>query len=148
MTDIRVLTASDEPAWRELWTAYLTFYETEVPQEVYATTFQRLLSSDTNDYNCLVAVTDGKLVGIAHYLFHRHCWSVANVTYLQDLYVEPGTRGTGTGRALIEAVFQQADAAGCPKVYWMTQDFNATARRLYDRIGEVQPFVKYQRVMS
>jgi hypothetical protein len=30
-------------------------------------------------------------------------------------------------------------------VYWMTQEFNTKARRLYDRIGKVTPFIKYSR---
>jgi hypothetical protein len=42
-------------------------------------------------------------------------------------------------------VYAEADAAGCPIVYWLTQDFNATARRLYDRVAHVTPFIKYQR---
>ncbi|NNF92000.1 MAG: GNAT family N-acetyltransferase, partial [Boseongicola sp.] len=84
-------------------------------------------------------------VGLAHYLFHRHGWSVADVCYLQDLYADPEVRGQGIGRALIEDVYAKADAAGAPSVYWLTQDFNTQARRLYDRIGEVTPFIKYKR---
>jgi len=45
------------------------------------------------------------------------------------------------GRALIEAVYAEADAAGCPAVYWLTQDLNAPARRLYDRVAHVTPFI-------
>ena len=32
-----------------------------------------------------------------------------------------------------------------PNVYWLTQEFNATARRLYDRVGRATPFIKYRR---
>ena len=68
-----------------------------------------------------------------------------NVCYLQDLYATPESRGTGVGRALIEAVYAAADTAGAPSVYWLTQDFNETARKLYDRIGVKTPFIKYSR---
>jgi GNAT superfamily N-acetyltransferase len=142
---IRPLRAVDEADWRRLWTGYLEFYETSVPEEVYRTTFTRLLSGDTHEFHGLVAERDGRLIGLTHYLFHRHCWRVENVVYLQDLYVEPEARGSGAGRALIEAVYAAADAAGCPTVYWLTQDFNATARRLYDRVAKLTPFIKYQR---
>jgi GNAT superfamily N-acetyltransferase len=54
-------------------------------------------------------------------------------------------RGTGAGRALIQAVYDAADQAGSPTVYWLTQDFNHTARKLYDRIGTLSPFIKYGR---
>ncbi|HUS56382.1 MAG TPA: GNAT family N-acetyltransferase [Thermohalobaculum sp.] len=142
---IRPLTAADEVEWRRLWTGYLEYYETSVPEVVYRTTFARLLGDDPQDYHGLVAEQGGRLVGLTHYLFHRHCWRVENVIYLQDLYVDHSSRGTGAGRALIEAVYAAGDAAGCPTVYWMTQDFNAIARRLYDRTAKLTPFIKYQR---
>jgi len=144
-TTIRPLRAADEAEWRRLWTGYLEFYKASVPEEVYRTTFARLQGDDPHDFHGLIAEQDGKAIGLTHYLFHRHCWRIENVIYLQDLYVDPSARGTGAGRALIEAVYAAGDAAGCPTVYWLTQDFNATARQLYDRIAKVTPFIKYQR---
>ena len=145
MIRIRQVEARDETEWRRLWTGYLEFYESSVEEEVYRTTFARLLGGDPHDYHGLVAEQEGRLVGLTHYLFHRHCWRVENVIYLQDLYVDPQVRGTGAGRALIEAVYAAGDAAGCPSVYWLTQDFNETARKLYDRVAKQTPFIKYQR---
>ena len=142
---IRPLAPRDKPQWRDLWRDYLAFYETSRPDEIFELYFGRLLGDDPQDYSALVAEREGRLVGLAHYLFHRHGWSAENVCYLQDLYAAPEARGTGVGRALIEGVYAAADAAGCPGVYWLTQEFNETARRLYDRIGRVTPFVKYVR---
>lgn len=142
---IRPLTAADEAEWHRLWTAYLQFYNTTVPEAVYASTFARLLGDDPRDFNALVAEVDGQLLGLTHYLFHRHAWKIEDVCYLQDLYVDPQARGTGLGRALIEAVYARADAAGAPAVYWLTQEFNHEARRLYDRIAQVTPFIRYVR---
>lgn len=143
--EIRPLQPGDRAAWQELWTGYLDFYETSVEAAVYDTYFDRLLGDDPQDYSGLIALVDGKPVGLVHFLFHRHGWKIENVCYLQDLYAAPEARGTGVGRALIEAVYGAADKAGAPGVYWLTQDFNATARQLYDRIGQVTPFIKYQR---
>ena len=145
MTAIRPLRPEDEPAWRRLWTGYLAFYETEVREAVYRATFTRLLDEEVADMHGFLALHDGAPVGLVHYLFHSHFWKLEKVTYLQDLYVAPEARGTGAGRALIEAVYAAADAAGAPSVYWTTQHFNQTARTLYDRIGTLTPFVKYQR---
>jgi GNAT superfamily N-acetyltransferase len=142
---IRPLVPEDHTDWRRLWTGYLEFYGTTVPDQVYATTFERLLGDDPQDFHGLIALADGLPLGIAHYLFHRHCWKVENVCYLQDLYVAPEARGTGLGRALIEAVYARADAVGAPQVYWLTQDFNTTARQLYDRVGKLTPFIRYNR---
>ncbi len=143
--NVRLLTERDQSEWRRLWTAYLAFYETSVPEAVYASTFARLLSDDPHEFHGLVAEQDGRLVGLVHYLFHRHAWKIENVCYLQDLYADPQVRGTGVGRALIEAVYAAADAAAAPAVYWLTQDFNHTARRLYDRVGKLSPFIRYGR---
>ena len=145
MTTIRPLTRTDWPEWRRLWCAYLAFYETELPQDVYESSFERLLGDDPQDFNGLLAEVDGKSVGLTHYLFHRHGWKIEKVCYLQDLYADPEVRGRGVGRALIEAVYRAADEAGAPSVYWLTQDFNTEARKLYDRIGHVTPFIKYAR---
>jgi GNAT superfamily N-acetyltransferase len=142
---IRPLARADEDAWRRLWTAYLRFYDSTVPEEVYATYFERLLGDDPQDYDCLLAEVDGRPVGLTHFVFHRHGWRIENVCYLQDLYADPEARGRGIGRALIEAVYAEADRRGCAQVYWMTQEFNTTARQLYDRIGVATPFIKYQR---
>jgi GNAT superfamily N-acetyltransferase len=144
-TSIRPLAPGDFPAWRALWIGYLEFYETRLPDPVHQTAFARLIGDDPQDFSGLIAVRDGAPVGLAHYLFHRHGWKIENVCYLQDLFVAPEARGLGLGRALIEAVYAAADAAGAPQVYWLTQDFNTGARQLYDRIGQVTPFIRYVR---
>lgn len=142
---IRPLQADDEAEWRRLWTLYLEYYESIVPEEVYTTTFSRLLSGQDNEFAGLIALLDKKPIGLTHYLFHRHCWQVENVCYLQDLVVDQDQRGTGVGRALIEGVYKKADEAGCPSVYWLTQHFNEPGRRLYDRVGQLTPFIRYSR---
>lgn len=151
MVTIRPLERSDEAEWRRLWTAYLQFYETTVPEAVYETTFARLTGETVSGPYGMVAVPaeapEARLVGLVHYMFHPHCWKIEPVCYLQDLYADPEVRGRGVGRALIEAVYAAADAAGAPAVYWLTQDFNHEARKLYDRIGRVTPFIRYNRVL-
>lgn len=142
---IRPVTAGDESEWRRLWTAYLEYYETELPENIYQATFERLLSGRDNEFQGFIAEWEGKPIGLTHYLFHRSCWQVDNVCYLQDLFVDPQMRGKSLGRALIEAVYDAADQAGCPGVYWMTQDFNKAGRRLYDRVAEKTPFIIYER---
>ncbi|NPD16249.1 GNAT family N-acetyltransferase [Xinfangfangia sp. D13-10-4-6] len=142
---IRPLTQSDEQAWRRLWTDYLAFYETTVSEEVYASSFARLIGDDPQDFSGLIALVDGQPQGLTHFLFHRHGWKIENTCYLQDLYVSPQARGTGLGRKLIEAVYRIADEKGAPSVYWLTQEFNTTARQLYDRIAKVTPFIRYNR---
>lgn len=143
--DIRPLAASDEADWRRLWAAYIAFYESEVSEEVYQTTFARLIDPARPQQNGLIALLDGVPVGLVHYIYHAHNWQIEDTCYLQDLYADPAVRGKGIGRALIEAVYKAADANGTPNVYWMTQEFNANARQLYDRVARLTPFIKYSR---
>lgn len=142
---IRPIEAGDEQQWRQLWRAYLDFYQTSVDEDVYRTTFQRLLGSGEFEPNGFLAIKDGKAVGLVHYIQHRTCWSAKNNCYLQDLYADPNHRGSGVGRALIEAVYAEADRIGLANVYWLTQEHNATARKLYDRIARNTNFLRYMR---
>ena len=142
---IRPLQANDRKAWSRMWTDYLFFYDSNVSPEVQNITFLRLVDPNFLLQNCLIAELDGVAVGIVHYIYHAHNWRTEDVCYLQDLFAEEQVRGQGIGRALIEAVYAAADANGTPSVYWMTQDFNANARLLYDRIGSLTPFIKYSR---
>jgi GNAT superfamily N-acetyltransferase len=140
---IRPLEQSDHADWRRLWTNYLTFYETRLPDEVYAKTWERLFAPDEFEPKGFIALLDGKAVGLTHYLYHRSGWSLVNNCYLQDLFSAPAARGKGVGAALIEAVRQEAAKAGVTNVYWMTHETNATARRLYDHVARRTGFIEY-----
>ena len=140
---IRPLEQSDHADWRRLWTAYLTFYEATVSEEVYQTTWERLFADGEFEPKGFLAVADGKAVGLVHYLYHRSCWSLVNNCYLQDLFADPSARGAGVGSALIEAVHAEAAKAGVANVYWMTHETNETARQLYDRVARRTGFIEY-----
>jgi len=141
----RPLNSDDEVQWRKLWGDYLAFYETTAPEPVYQTTFSRLLDPNRPQQFCVVAEKESNLIGLVHAIYHAHNWRIEDVCYLQDLYVIPEARSTGAGRALIEAVYAAADDNGTPSVYWLTQDFNHDARKLYDNIANLTPFIKYSR---
>jgi GNAT superfamily N-acetyltransferase len=138
---ITALTEADRPRWTELWRGYLDFYETVLPDAIYDHTWSRLMAGA--EIHGLAARKDGEIIGITHYLFHAHCWSLGPACYLQDLYVDAAIRGAGAGRALIETVADKARAAGATRLYWTTQDNNATARALYDRLAKYRGFIKY-----
>ncbi|MCF6433501.1 GNAT family N-acetyltransferase [Leisingera sp. MMG026] len=145
---IRAVEQSDRESWDRLWTGYLTFYKATLPARIYDSSFARLLSADAREYSGLIAELNGEAVGIAHYLLHRDMWSVEDTCYLQDLFVDPRARGAGIGRALIDEVARRGAAEGASVLYWHTQEFNHTARKLYDRIAALTPFVKYDKPLS
>ncbi|KZM48596.1 GNAT family N-acetyltransferase [Labrenzia sp. OB1] len=144
-TLIRALRREDRPAWQVLWNAYLAFYRQDLPVDVTDTLFERLLSAEGHD--AFVADREGSLVGFVHYLFHSSTWSKNSTCYLEDLFVSETGRGTGAGRALVEAVYAAADADPDAEgnVYWHTHHHNERARKLYDRIGVLSDFVRYER---
>lgn len=143
---VRSLEERDRVAWERLFRAYIEFYRANVPDEVIDLTWQRLMAGGDGNPVGLVAVEAADVpFGLAHILVHRSTWSTTWYCYLEDLYVDAARRKTGAGRALIEAVYREADARGCTRTYWMTQEGNATARALYDRVAARAPFVQYRR---
>ena len=143
--DIRPLRLDERADWEPLWRGYLDFYKTSVPQQTYDTTWARL--HDAHEPMWLLgAYVDGKLLGIVHYIYHRSCWTVGNYCYLQDLFVAQDARTLGLGRALIEAVYREAKAAGASRVHWLTHETNGTARALYDTLADRPGFIQYRKV--
>jgi GNAT superfamily N-acetyltransferase len=137
------LGAADRERWAELWRGYLAFYETSLPEDVYAATWARIVDPDGAIHAVGVRDDGGRLIGIAHYLVHAHAWSAADVCYLQDLFVDAAYRGRGCGTALIAAVAEAARERGCFRLYWTTQEGNATARSLYDKVARYTGFIRY-----
>lgn len=145
MPNITPLQPKDKDAWHTLAQAYLAFYKTTRPDNDFERLWQRLQAG--HELHALGAHVNGQLVGVAHYLYHPSCWS-DDVCYLQDLFVHPSHRGLGLGRALIEAVAEQARRKGSPRLYWLTQASNETARKLYDQVAAHTGFIRYERALS
>lgn len=144
MTIVRPLGAADKQAWMPLWAGYLEFYQTSLPSDVTDATFTRLTGPDLDMFG-LVAEQGGRIIAIAHCVVHRSTWAKGNYIYLNDLFVTPDVRGSGAGRALIEAIYQRADEMGAERVYWLTHESNATARKLYDSVAVNDGFLEYRR---
>ena len=148
MPTIRFVVAEDFPRWLPLWDGYNRFYHrsgpTALPAEITRVTWARFLDPREQMY-ALVAEEAGELLGLAHYLFHRSTISIVMSCYLQDLFTAEAARGKGIGKALIQAVYEQAARAGLQRVYWQTHESNQTAMRLYDQVAERSGFVVYRK---
>jgi len=144
-TIVRPLEPSDRAAWEPLWEAYLHFYETVLPREMYDLTWSRF-HDPAEPMHALGAFDEtGRMIGIAHAIFHRSCWLPDRTCYLQDLYVAQTQRGKRAGEALIEAVADLARANDAGRPYWLTHESNSTARRLYDRVARNSGFIQYRK---
>ena len=143
--EIRPLTASDQNAWMPLWRGYQAFYEVDIPADVSAITWARLL--DPAEPMAGALAWDGATaLGLVHTIRHRSCWTIGDYCYLQDLFVAAGRRGDGIGRRLIEYASETARAAGCSRVYWLTHETNHDAMQLYDRIADRSGFIQYRKL--
>lgn len=145
---IRPLAAADRTAWEPLWQGYLAFYKTALPAEVTDLTFARLTDGNEPMGGFVSLDESGRIVGIVHWVTHRTCWAEADNCYLQDLFVDPAIRGGGHGKALIEAVYDKAAQIGCGRVYWQTQETNAVAQVLYNKLADRSGFIVYRKAIA
>ncbi len=145
---VRAARRNDFDQWLPLWAGYNAFYGRAGPTALAAEITQRTWARFFDCYepmHALVAESDGRLLGLAHYLFHRSTIMLAPTCYLQDLFTAVTQRGKGVGKALISAVYDEARAAGISRVYWHTHDTNQTARQLYDQLAENSGFIVYRK---
>jgi GNAT superfamily N-acetyltransferase len=146
---IRFVTPGDHAQWLPLWDGYNAFYgrsgPTALSPAITAMTWARFFDS-YEPVHALVAESDGALLGLTHYLFHRSTTAIEPTCYLQDLFTSEAARGKGVGRALINGVYEQARRAGSSRVYWQTHETNHTAMQLYDKVAERSGFVVYRKL--
>lgn len=145
---VRPVAQADFAQWLPLWQGYNAFYgrsgATALPAAITDTTWARFFEPGER-VHALVAETDARLVGLAHYLFHRSTTHIEPVCYLPDLFTAATLRGKGIGRRLIEAVAERARSGGATRVYWLTHESNSAARRLYDQLAQLSGFIVYRK---
>ncbi|HEX4330099.1 MAG TPA: GNAT family N-acetyltransferase [Burkholderiales bacterium] len=148
---IRPAGRDDFARWKPLWDGYNAFYgragATALAPEITQMTWARFFDA-YEPMHALVAESSGELLGLAHFLYHRSTTQIAPSCYMQDLFTVAQARGKGVGRALIEAVYRHAAAAGSPRVYWQTHETNGTAMQLYDKLAEKSGFVVYRKMFG
>lgn len=135
----------DFEVWAALWRKYLEFYNTSLPEAQYHKTFARLTAASSGGrvaqdpaklYGLLLRDEEGTVQGLAHFLYHGSSWTDLPHCYLNDLFVNPTSRKSGYGKALIKKVQEHAKIDGkAARLYWTTAPDNLTARRLYDSIA-------------
>jgi GNAT superfamily N-acetyltransferase len=147
---VRFVVREDYEQWLPLWDGYNAFYgrsgATALSPEITRMTWARFFDA-YEPVHGLVAESDGQLLGLTHYLFHRSTTAVEPVCYLQDLFTSNAARGRGVGSALINRVYEQARLAGSSRVYWQTHQTNLTAMQLYDKVAERSGFVVYRKLL-
>jgi GNAT superfamily N-acetyltransferase len=148
MVRVTALKSSDRAEWLRLWDGYLTFYASDLDPSTTDATFARLTTEGSGLHGAIARDDDGTAIGLVHWLTHLSTWTTTDYCYLEDLFVAPGVRGTGVGRALIEQVRRWAEQNGSAKVYWLTAETNSVARSLYDQVATRTEFIQYELMLG
>lgn len=99
------------------------------PDETFRTTVATLMEDPNTEY--LLAGQEG----VAQLRYRLSAWTGAEDCWLEDLYVTDSARGTGLGKALLEACFERARARGCRRIELDVNEQNTTAIAVYERCG-------------
>ena len=132
--DIRPVDESLKPDWRRLYDGYAAFYKRPMTDEI-AETVWRWIRDPAHELEGIVAVQDGRAVGLAHFRRMPNPLRGADIGFLDDLFVDPEARGGRIGERLLTHLAELARARGWSLVLWLTADDNYRARSLYDRVA-------------
>lgn len=137
------VTRAHEAAWRPLFRGYRTFYKWAEDEAVLDRVWE-WLNDPAHPLEGLVAVQDGRVVGLAHFRGEPSPSRGMEVGFLNDLFVDPDARGGRIGEALLDELRRVAGTRGWPFVRWMTADDNYRARTLYDRVAKKTAWNLYE----
>ncbi|KEJ88201.1 GNAT family N-acetyltransferase [Sulfitobacter donghicola] len=141
---IRPITPADKAAWDLLYQGYAAFYGVEQTPQMRETVWG-WLHDHTHEVNGFVAEAGGKLIGLTHYRPFASPLAANMRGFLDDLYVDPGARGSGAAQALIDAVSEVGREKGWALIRWITADDNYRARSLYDRTATRTQWITYDK---
>lgn len=99
--------------------------------------FQSALFCTSPQVFALVAEAEGKVIGIAVYFVSFSTWTGRHGLYLEDLFVVPGHRSRGVGRALLGSLAARALDRGCARLEWAVLDWNQPAIDFYRSLGAI-----------
>lgn len=133
--DLAPIAASEYDELLPLIAAYQGFYEVEEVQTERNRSFFRRFLAPSEVGLLLGARGDGRLLGYACLYWHFSSTKACETVLMNDLFVDPGARGEGVGRALIEASLEVARERDAALLEWQTAPDNHAAQRLYDSTG-------------
>ncbi|KGN42308.1 GNAT family N-acetyltransferase [Knoellia aerolata] len=134
---IREATPADVPAILQL-VHDLAAYEKE-PHQVVATQdhFRLALFPEAGTPTTFahVAEVDGEVVGMAVWYLTFSTWTGVNGIWLEDLFVQPGQRGSGLGRELLATLARTCVERGYQRLEWWVLDWNEPSIGFYESLG-------------
>jgi|TARA_B110000908_G_scaffold157829_1_gene198314 ribosomal protein S18 acetylase RimI-like enzyme len=136
------VTSADKAAWDLLYQGYAQFYGVDKTQDMRDRVWV-WIANPVHDVNCFVTEQDGTLIGLTHFRPFFSPLSANVKGFLDDLFVDPATRGSGAAQALIDAVSAHGREKGWAVIRWITADDNYRARGVYDRVATRTGWITY-----
>lgn len=130
--------------WSGLYRAYADYYQVTQTADMREKVFSWLLD-DAHSQRGLVVAAGGtsKLLGLAHYRTFSRPLTASHGLFLDDLFVNPTSRGRGTARLLLNRLAAIAADENATVVRWITRENNYQARFLYDDVAEQTDWITY-----
>jgi GNAT superfamily N-acetyltransferase len=85
--------------------------------------------------NCDIAFDGDAPVGVATWYWTYHSFAARRGIFLEDLFVKPGVRGKGYGKALLAYLAKTAVDNGGEQVRWEVLPWNKPSIAFYEGIG-------------
>jgi ribosomal protein S18 acetylase RimI-like enzyme len=128
----RLATQDDAADVARLMIGFRDWWQRDQPDDAaFAAGVERLLTDPDTEY----LLTGDPVVGVCQLRYRFSVWTGTEDCWLEDIFVEPEARGSGVGRALIEAAFDRARARGCARVELDVNEANPAALALYESLG-------------
>lgn len=143
MIAIRALHRSEYEAWLDVYRFYADHYQVELSDHGIATTWGWLMD-DQHPLNGIVAETQDKLIGLAHYRAMPSPLRGANLGFLDDLVVRPEERGGNAARLLLQELKSIGRQERWVSIRWITREDNYRARSLYDKVATKTNWATYE----
>jgi GNAT superfamily N-acetyltransferase len=86
-------------------------------------------------FDSLVCTRTGRPVGCAVYYYAYSTFTCRPVLFIEDVFVLPGERGSGAGKAMMRALARIAVRRGCQQMEWIVLDWNTPSIKFYEKLG-------------
>ena len=137
MLNVRLATPADGDEVLRLVNGLLTeLGGTPRPSEAASPVFEELVSGGGAGF-IVIAEEGGTAKAVCTASFVQALRTVGWYVILQEMYVEPGSRSTGVGRAVIDFALSHAAASGCQVVELGTPRNGDRQIEFYQRAGFV-----------
>jgi GNAT superfamily N-acetyltransferase len=130
-------------AWDRLYQGYAEFYHVEQTPEMRDRVWSWIHDPDHGTKGFIALDENGAPIGLTHYRPFARPLMASEGGFLDDLFVDPASRGSGAAQALIDAVVAEGRKRGWTVIRWITAEDNYRARSAYDRLAVKTKWTTY-----